>query len=153
MDNKTSNRNVEEQPYEFTLFVNNNIVCQRYFDIYNFNEDSLKSLELKEMMDNITGMNCDGLGIIPTYLKKKSIDYLWDNYNPYSTDDSYKSTSKKRDQFRFEFKVNKKLVIESIFPNEFFTFNPRVSADIREIIPEIISEIRFSTSQKKYTIV
>jgi hypothetical protein len=151
MENKTSNRNVEEQPYEFTLYVNNNIVCQRYFDIHYFNEECLSSLELKDMIDNITGMNHDGLGIIPTYLKEKSVNHLWENYNPYITDDSYKSINKKRDQFRFEFKVDKRVVIESTFPNEFFSFNPKVSADIREVIPEIISEIRFSTSQKKYT--
>jgi hypothetical protein len=151
MDKTTTNRNVEALPYEFTLYVNNNIVCQRYFDINYFNEDCLNSLELKEMIDNITGMNYDGLGIIPSYLKEKSVNHLWENYNPYSTDESYKSVNKKRDQFRFEFKVDKRVVIESTFPNEFFSFSPYLSADIREVIPEIISEIRFSTSQKKYT--
>jgi hypothetical protein len=151
-------KKIEEQRFEFVLYINNNIICQRYFHIFDFNEDSIKSLEVKEMMDEITGMhNCKfgSLGIIPNYLKEKSAQYLWDNYNPYfnQTDETYKAPAKKGDMFQFEFKVDKRVVAASQFPNEFFTLNPKVSVDIREIIPMIMSEIRQTMSRKNYSIV
>ena len=151
-------KKIEEQRFEFVLYINNNIICQRYFHIFDFNEDSTKSLELKEMMDEIAGMNNGGfgsLGIIPNYLKQKSIQYLWDSYNPYfnQTDESYKSPAKKGDMFQFEVKVDKKVVAATQFSNEFFTLNPKVSVDIREIIPTIMSEIRQTMSRKNYSIV
>jgi len=151
-------KKIEEQRFEFVLYINNNIICQRYFHIFDFNEDSLKSLELKEMMDDIAGMNngkFGTLGIIPNYLKQKSMEYLWDNYNPYfnQTDETYKAPAKKGDMFQFEVKVDKRVVAATEFSNEFFTLNPKVSVDIREIIPTIMSEIRQTMSRKNYSIV
>ncbi len=151
-------KKIEEQRFEFVLYINNNIICQRYFHIFDFNEDSIKSLELKEMMDEIAGMNngqFGSLGIIPNYLKGKSMQYLWDSYNPYfnQTDDSYKAPAKKGDTFQFEVKVDKRVVAATQFSNEFFTLNPKVSVDIREIIPTIMSEIRQTMSRKNYSIV
>lgn len=151
-------KKIEEQRFEFVLYINNNIICQRYFHIFDFNEDSLKSLELKEMMDDIAGMNngqFGTLGIIPNYLKQKSIQYLWESYNPYfnQADEAYKAPAKKGDMFQFEVKVDKRVVATTEFSNEFFTLNPKVSVDIREIIPTIMSEIRQTMSRKNYTIV
>lgn len=145
----------EELPFEFILYVNNNIICQRFFDIYDFNKDSLNSYELKEMVDNITGTNNGSfgtMGIIPNYLKQKSVNYLWENFNPYlqQNDEVYKAPPKKGDVFKFEFKVNKRVVLASEFPNDFFTLSPKVSVDIREVVPAIMSEIRTTLSRKKY---
>lgn len=144
-----------ELPFEFIFYVNNNIICQRFFDIYDFNQDSLNSWELKEMIDNITGTNngkIGTMGIIPNFLKEKSVNYLWENYNPYleKTDDSYKGPVKKGDVFKFEFRQNKRVVVASEFPNDFFTLSPKISVDIREVVPAIMSEIRHTLSRKKY---
>ncbi len=151
-------KKIEEQRFEFVFYVNKNIVCQRYFNIYDFNEDFLQSLELKEMLDDIGGMNNGEFGqqgLIPNYLKRKSIDYLWDNFNPYEVqnEESYKAPAKKGDVFKFEFRVDKRTVGEIQFDNEFFTLNPKINVDIREIIPSIISEIRQATNEKNYTLI
>ncbi len=148
----------DEQRFEFILYINNHIICQRFFNIYDFNEDSIKSLELKEMMDNIAGMNngeYGGLGIIPNHLKLKSLTYLWDNYNPYylQQDDSSKNIFEKEDLFQFEVKVDKKSVGLTQFSGNFFPPKVRYAVDVREIIPSIMTEIRYSLSQKNYTIV
>ena len=85
-ENHNSTNRIEDQRFEFVLYINDHIICQRYFNIRDYNEDSVKSLEMKDLMDNIVGMNngdFGSLGIIPRYLKNKSVDYLWDNYNPY----------------------------------------------------------------------
>jgi hypothetical protein len=155
---KSEDINYQELPFEFILYVNNNIICQRFFDITNYNEEVLKSYELKELMDEITGMDNDQtgrLGIIPKYLKTKSVDYLWNSYNPYMehNENTYKAPPKKGDVFKFEIKVNKKVVAASEFPNEFFTLNPKISVDIREVIYPIMNQIRFYMSRKNYQLI
>ena len=156
---------VQEERFEFSFFVNDNIICQRFFKIRDFDEnlapmdeaaaraykpnakkEMAKMITLAELADTVTG----NYGIIPTYLKKKSVDYLWDNYKPYfnQTEDTYKSPAKKGDVFQFEVKIDKCVVLKSEFSNEYFTLNPKVNVDIREVIQEIITEIRHSMSVK-----
>lgn len=149
------NKKIDEQRFEFVLYINKNIICQRYFSIKDFNEKVLKSLELKELMDYLVG-TCNGqfgsLGIIPSHLKTKAIDYLWRNYNPYAPKkDDVKTNSDKEDIFDFEIKVDKMTVAQSTFSGNLFPPQVRYQVDIKEIIPTIINEIKTTFSQKKYT--
>ena len=145
----------EELRFQFVLYINDNIICQRYFNVFNYNEDSLKSLELKELMDAITGMNngdYGSMGIIPRHLKKKSITYHWDTYNPYFAQEENKNIFDKLDNFQFEIKVDDVTVAKSEFSGNYFQPRIRYAVDVREIIPEIMSEIRQYLSLEKYTI-
>lgn len=148
-------KRVEEQRFEFSLFINDNIICQRYLNIRDFNEDSVNSLEIKDLIDSIVGMNNEmgGLGIIPNLLKKRTLRLMWDNYNPYSLthDDSNKNIFEKIDNFQFEVRVDKKLAVKGQFCGNFFPPKVRYAVDIKEVIPEIMSEIRYYLSLKNYT--
>jgi len=151
----TEPRKFEEERFEFLLHVNNHIICQRFFSINNFNEDSINSYELKELIDNICGTSLGDfghLGIIPNYLKEKSVDNLWNNYNPHieQTADSYRAPQKKNEVFLFEIKVDKRVVAAAEFYNDYFALSAKMVVDIREIIPLIKSEIRYYLSQKNY---
>ena len=146
---------LQNQRYEFILYINDHIICQRYFNIPDFNEASVSSNELNQLMKNIVGMNNGSigeLGIIPNYLKTKSIDYLWDNYKPYlpQTEEPNKNIWEKIDNFQFEIKIDKLTVAKSGFSGNFFQPKVRYAVDVREIIPEIMAEIRNYLSQKKY---
>ena len=159
-------KRVEVERFEFSFFVNDNIICQRYFKIRDFDENLAplneakarvykfniaKELDnintLKELAESVASVD---YGIIPTYLKKKSVDYLWDNYKPYyaQNEDSYKTPPKKGDMFQFEVKVDTQSILKVEFPNEYFTLNPKINVDIREVIQEIITEIRYYLSVK-----
>lgn len=146
----------EELRYQFVLYINDNIICQRYFNIIGFDEESVDSLEIKNLMESIAGMNNGphgSLGIIPKYLQKKSLTYMWDNYNPYSIqqEENVKSIFDRKDNFQFEIKVDEKTIAKTEFSGNFFPPKIRYAVDVREIIPAIMNEIRTSLSQKKYT--
>ena len=146
----------EELRYQFVLYINDNIICQRYFNIIGFDEESVDSLEIKDLMETIGGMNNGShgsLGIIPRYLQKKSLTYMWDNYNPYSMqqEENIKSIFDRKDNFQFEIKVDEKTIAKTEFSGNFFPPKIRYAVDVREIIPAIMNEIRTSLSQKKYT--
>lgn len=61
---------IRKERFEFKLTVNDNIICQRYFKINNFNENSLHSLELKDTIDLC-------VALIDNDLKSKSRVYTW----------------------------------------------------------------------------
>ena len=55
-NNATSTNRVEEQRFEFVLYINDHIICQRYFNIRDYNEVVLKSYDIKELLDNLADM-------------------------------------------------------------------------------------------------
>lgn len=59
-----------KEPYEFRLLIDDNIICQRYFKINNFNPNSLHSLELTDTIRECANM-------IDEDLKSKTRVYLW----------------------------------------------------------------------------
>lgn len=59
-----------KEPYEFRLLIDDNIICQRYFKINNFNHNSLHSLELTDTIRECANM-------IDEDLKSKTRVYLW----------------------------------------------------------------------------
>lgn len=148
------NKKIEEQRFEFALTINGHIVCQRYFSIPYFNETIPSMDDLKHLMDTIAGMNngeYGGMGIIPKHLKKKSMEYLWKNYNPYyqQKEEAFKNIFEKIDTFEFEIKIDKKTLSKSTFTGNWFPPQIRYQVDIKEIIPNIIFEIKDALSQKK----
>jgi len=58
-----------KERFEFKLTVGDNIICQRYFKINNFNELSIHSFELTDTIRNVVKM-------IDDELKSKTVDYL-----------------------------------------------------------------------------
>lgn len=59
-----------KEPYEFRLLMGDNIICQRYFKINNFNKLSLNSLELTNTIRSCAEM-------INEDLKSKTRTYTW----------------------------------------------------------------------------
>lgn len=151
---------VEEQRFEFILYINNNIICQRYFNIRGFNQDSVNSFELKELMGDLIGMNngaFGGLGLIPNHLKDLSKDYTWKYYNPHMEKEKYASNLptrdlfEKEDNYQFEIRVDRKTVASGEFNGNYFPPKVRYAVDIKDLIPQIIWKIRDAMSRKKYT--
>lgn len=155
------NVNFSNQKFEFLLRINNNIICQRYFSVDGYNKNVLKSDELKTLMDSIAGMNnghFGSCGIIPKFLKDKSVDYLWDRFDRYSEvrreeDTSEKDIFKNEDIFTFEIKVDKNVVAKSTFSGNWFPTAVRYQVNIKPIIPNIIEEITEFFTREQYELV
>ena len=158
MNNKKKNF-WDNYRFEFNLYINDNIICQRFFNIKNYNKDFKQSEELVELMKVLTGLNNDDLGnsgIIPKFFKELCRNVSWKNYNPYRIKE-YNSVDKnlfeKEDFFTFEIKVDKKSVAKTQFSGNWFQTDVRYAVNIKEIIPEIISEIEHYMTLDEYTIV
>jgi len=110
MDNKE--KDYKEERFEFTIYVNDNIICKRNFRIYNFIEGSMQSIEFKEKVDEI-------VRLIDNDLKSKSRVYTWFYYNPDSKDENDEFSSPLIDPWTCTFKItisdNKRDVITKIW--------------------------------------
>ncbi len=153
---KNEDQKFDELRFEFVFYINDHIICQRFFHVRDYNENFKNSYELKELMDEIIGNDVDGngmgrLGVIPNYLQKKTLEYMWDAYNPYYVQtEENKNTSDKVDNFQFELKIDKEIVAKGEFSGNKFPPRVRYDVNIKEIIPTIMSEIRTYLSLKNY---
>jgi hypothetical protein len=137
--------------FEFVLYINGNIICQRYFSVKNYNKQVKRSMDLKWCMDEC-------VNLIKEDLKEKSIDYLYKQYNPYKKqtqeeiDASKKDLLEKEDVFDFEIKIDDKVVSKTRFSGNTYPQRVRYSVDVRKLIPEIISNIQETFSQENFTV-
>ena len=132
--------------FEFILRINGNIICQRYFAVKNFNPKAIQSLNLIDCVNDCVEM-------VQSQLKKKSLEYLWSQYNPYEkqTEDQINRTPiyDKEDIFDFEIRIDERVVGAKRFTGNVYPQRVRYSVDVRELIPKIISQIQYTLGQEK----
>ena len=135
--------------FEFILYINENIVCQRYFTVRGFNSESLKSIEAKECVENC-------VSIIQRDLKSKTMDYLEKNYNPWSEqkpeDVVVEDIFENEDVFDFEIKTDDKTIVKKRFTGNVYPQRVRYSVDIRKLIPSLIKEIQETFSAENFCV-
>jgi len=135
--------------FEFVLYINGNIICQRYFTVKDYNKKSLRSMDLMWCIESIAKM-------IKSDLKEKSEDFLWKQFNPYREqnlediirEDIYEN----EDMFDFEIRVDDRVVAKTNFSGNIYPQRVRYSVDIRKMIPSIISEIQNTFSEENLTV-
>lgn len=127
----------KEERFEFTLYVNNNIICKRNFKINDFIEHSMESLEFKNKVDEIVKMIDDDL-------KSKSRVYTWYNFNPMEPDASEEFTSPLIEPwectFKFEVSDRKKVMISKIWDGYAYPKAIRDKVDISNKVVKITSK-------------
>ncbi len=139
----------KKEVFEFVFYINNNIIVHRYFNVPDYNKNFPYTIEVKDMINDIVGLNngdLGSLGVIPEFFKNQTIEDTWSNfYQPY-----YKQEAKdiiaydppqKEDNFTFEVKVDKRVIGRGIFSANIFPTNIRYSVDINPIIPEIVDTL------------
>ncbi|MFV8373190.1 hypothetical protein [Flavobacterium sp. LB2P74] len=136
-------KNLNQQKFDFTLLLNDKIICQRNFDIGDYNHNCRESIEIKEMISEV-------IMIIENQLKDKSLDYLWESYNPFTPKIIPQIASKniKRDLFKLNINMNSKIVVSGCFDGKKYPPKIRYRVDIKPIVPILIDTIRLYASNK-----
>lgn len=133
--------------FEFVLCINGGkIICQRYFEVKNYNENMLNTIDLMWCVEEIAS-------IVQEDLKKKSEEYLWGQFNPYEPQTDYQVINiwDKEDIFDISIKVDERVVAVKQFTGNLYPQRVRYSVDIREIIPSIINRIKYTLNQENYS--
>ena len=117
--------------FSFTLTINDIvtnediIICKRDFNINFIDESSLRSLELKECVDDI-------VGLVKRDLKSKSRVYTWYNYdeNYITPEFSDPIPEEQVSTFKFTLYDNDKPIITKIWSGDEYPFTVRNSVDL-----------------------
>lgn len=134
MSIKEQKKDFSDVDYRFSFSVTINdteipgdevIVVKRYFNIYNFDEESLCSLDLKESVDDI-------VSLIDRDLKSKSRVYMWYNYdeNYVSGEFSTPLPKEPKSVFKFTFFDREKPVITKIWSGDAYPLLVRNNVDL-----------------------
>ncbi len=127
------------QKCEFVLKLGNNIVCQRFFSVRNFNEKAVNSLDLHYTVKNIIDDIVDGL-------KLKTLYLLESNYRENAFDESTEE-----EYFTITLKKGNKVIYDTITPANIYPPKVRYTVDIRPQISYILRELTEVLSQRKVT--
>ena len=121
--------------FEFLLSLENNIVCQRFFNVKDHVPEAKNSMDLYYYVKNI----CDE---ISEDLKYKTSDYLGDNQNYFLNSENVEDDSEeKKEHFLLEIKLNDDVFISRIFPAYVFHPKVRYTVDIRPKLKRILSDL------------
>ena len=130
---------------EFLLMLDNNIVCQRYFNVRNFNPKAAKSLDLYYSISDIATE-------LEESLKNKAVNYMYDKYNQYSGKVNLSDQDLERSDdevFHLYVKQNTDTLIHKIIPSNVYPGRIRYTVDIRPLVPHFLSELTDTLSRKK----
>ena len=105
--------------FEFLLKINGNIICQRYFAVRNFNPKSAQSLDMLYCVSDCVSM-------IQERMVEKSVDYIWNQFNPYDTQtlEQINRTPifEKEDIFDFEIRIDERVIAAKRFTGNVLIF-------------------------------
>ncbi len=134
--------NQELLKFEFLLTLENNILCQRFFNVREYNPQIRHSMDLYYIVKNI----CDEIG---EDLKIKTMDYLYDNMDFfYDSDDSETKLDSTQEYFVLEIKLGDEVFIRSMFPANYYHPKVRYTVDIRPYLKRYLSELTNVLSSK-----
>jgi hypothetical protein len=124
-----------EERFEFALYVNDNLICKRNFRINNFIEDSMNSMEFKNVVDNIVHM-------IDNDLKSKSRVYTWYTFNDKEPDEEFTNPLIEPWECTFKFVIfdNKREVISKIWDGRGYPKSVREKVDLANKFVKIIGK-------------
>jgi hypothetical protein len=122
------------QQFELALYHNNRIICQRYFEDYNFKKNDICFDVAINIIKSTTEM-------ITNHLKSETMKHLYSKYNCVLS----KVVGREiigENQIKVVICHNKKPFASSCININVYPAKIRHSIDIRPIIPAVISKIR-----------
>lgn len=137
--------NQEITKFEFLLSLENNIVCQRYFNVRNHNPSSRNSIELYEYVKEI----CEE---ISEDLRIKTSDFLVENQHFFLSNEYVENEPENQNEnFLVEIKLGDDVFIKRVFPANYYHPKIRYTVDVRPQLKQILSDLTKILSSKKIT--
>jgi hypothetical protein len=129
--------------FEFLLTLENNIICQRFFNVRNYNPKAKNSMDLYYDVKNI----CDE---ITHDLKTKTLDYLHENRDYfYALGGVENNDENVKEHFLLQIKMGEDVFIQRIISANIFHPKVRYTVDIRPNLKRYLSELTYTLSARE----
>jgi|TARA_R100001443_G_scaffold117000_1_gene139477 hypothetical protein len=136
---KIKQKGENTQKCEFVLKLGNNIVCQRFFSVRNFNNRATNSIDLHYAVQGVVNDIVDDLKLKTLYLLESNFR---ENVLDEGSEDEY---------FTITIKKGNKVIYDTITPANIYPPKVRYTVDIRPQISYILRELTGVLSQRKVT--
>jgi hypothetical protein len=130
----------EQRKFEFTVYLNDNIIVQRYFNVIGFNSRAINSLNFKEVVDY-------NQSLIQLHMKNKSLDFMTENSRLFYENPSFEKNDL-NDIMKIVVKMDDKQIAYRQWDATIYPVKIRYTVDIREHIYEMITRIQKCLSEK-----
>jgi hypothetical protein len=121
--------------FEFLLTLENNIICQRFFNVKDHQPKSRRSMDIHEYVKNICYE-------ISYDLKSKTLDYLNDNREYfYGLSSAESNVENDKESFLLVIKIGDEVFIQRTFPANVFHPKVRYTVDIRPELKRYLSDL------------
>lgn len=138
-----NNKEQDLTKFEFLLTLEGNIICQRFFNVKNYNPDAMNSLNIYTYVKKISDD-------ISENLKLKTSDYLCENQNFFTNpEDVEEVTEEVKENFLLQLKLDNHVFIQRVFPAYYYHPKVRYAVDIRPMLKTILSTLTDILSTKK----
>lgn len=125
--------NQDVTKFEFLLTLEGNFVCQRFFNVREYNPKSKRSLDLHDYVKEISSEIFDDLRI-------KTSDYLCENREYYyGLENVEVGEPEEKEYFLIQIKMGDDVFISRMFPAYFFHPKVRYAVDIRPNLKRYLS--------------
>lgn len=134
----------EVSKMEFLMTLNDNIVVQRYFNVRDFNKESVRSTDLYDYIKEVKEE-------LEYYLKMKTVEYMIDNqesimYDPTIMDTSFTDGP---EVFNIYLKSANSIICHRIFDAKKFPPKVRYTVDVRPYLKTILKDLTDILSSDK----
>ena len=137
--------NQDATKFEFLLTLGKNIVCQRFFNVRDYNVEARRSIDIHEYVKDI----CEE---ISHDLKTKTLDYLNENQDYfYGLKDVETGENDEKEYFLLVLKLGDDVFIQRMFPSNIFHPKVRYTVDIRPYLKGVLSNLTEVFSSKNLT--
>jgi hypothetical protein len=130
----------EQRKFEFTVYLNDNIIVQRYFNVIGFNNRAINSLNFKEIIDY-------NQSLIQLHMKNKSLDFMTENSRLFYENPSFEKNDL-NDVMKIVVKMDDKQIAYRQWDATIYPVKVRYTVDIREHIYDMITRIQKCLSEK-----
>lgn len=124
----------EQRKFEFTLYLNENIIVQRYFNIIGFNKKAINSLNFKEAID-------ENVELIQSVLKDKTVDFMNKYQDRFYTNPNYEQNGSD-DKLKIVVKQEGRVIAYREWDATIYPVKIRYTVDVRSIMYELINKVQ-----------
>ena len=130
----------EQKRFEFTVYLNDNIIVQRFFNVIGFNQKAINSMNFKYVIDY-------NMELIMQHMKNKTYVFMDDNRELFFDDPNFEKNDF-NDVMKLVVRLDGKNIAYREWDATIYPVKVRYSVDIREYIFEMITSIQKCLSEK-----
>ena len=132
--------NKDQKKFEFTVYLNDNIIVQRFFSVIGFNNKSINSMNFKYVID-------ENQEIVQHHMKNKTLDFMNDNARIFYENKNFEQNASK-DIMKIVVKMDGKIIAYREWDATIYTVKIIYTVDIREHIYSMITRIQKCLSER-----